>query len=204
MIYISNFSNLIQYNIFRLLLLIVILSELFLFTYTSILSRKSKKSILDKGTIWLVLFAFLVCIILPIFFTSKYVSEDFRNILFPYIFYYIGILLIIFGIAIRWICVFTLKNNFTYIIQTQKNQHLVTGGIYKYVRNPSYTACIIILLGISFSLRHIIALILVTVISIICFEIRIDVEEKALKNQFKQEFKNYCEKTKYKLIPKVY
>lgn len=52
------------------------------------------------------------------------------NLLLPNIFYYIGILLIIDGIFVRDISVWTLKRSFTFYVQTTDNQHLIKMGFY--------------------------------------------------------------------------
>ncbi|WP_406542699.1 methyltransferase family protein [Clostridium ljungdahlii] len=59
------------------------------------------------------------------------------------------------------------------------------------------------LLGIAFSLRNILAPIVVLVICVLCYGIRIKVEEKALREQFKKEFEDYCKRT-YCLFPFVW
>ncbi|MBP2031917.1 protein-S-isoprenylcysteine O-methyltransferase Ste14 [Clostridium algifaecis] len=59
------------------------------------------------------------------------------------------------------------------------------------------------LLGIAFSLRNIFAPIIVLIICIVCYGIRIKIEEKALKEQFKEEFENYRKNT-YCLFPFIW
>ena len=88
-------------------------------------------------------------------------------------------------------------------MQTTCDQHLIQKGFYRYVRNPAYTGSILSLLGIAFSLRNIFAPILVLIICIVCYGIRIKIEEKALKEQFKKEFENYCKNT-YCLFPFIW
>ncbi|WP_227832027.1 MULTISPECIES: methyltransferase family protein [unclassified Clostridioides] len=74
-------------------------------------------------------------------------------------------------------------------------------GLYHIVRNPAYTGSIMSLLGVGFTYQHVLSFITVLIICLICYSIRIHVEEKALKKQFEEEFQQYCMQTKYRLIP---
>ncbi|QXE18370.1 hypothetical protein B5S50_05695 [Clostridium sp. 001] len=114
-----------------------------------------------------------------------------------------GIFLIIAGTIIRAYSVWTLKKAFTLSVQTTSDQHLIQKGFYRYVRNPAYTGSILSLLEIAFSLRNILALLVVLAICVLCYGIRIKVEEKALREQFKEEFEVYCKCT-YCLFPFVW
>lgn len=96
----------------------------------------------------------------------------------------------LFGIIVRLVAVLTLKKAFTLNVQTTNEQHLVTTGIYHKVRNPAYTGSIMSLVGIALSLRNLFATVLVLLFSIICYSIRIYVEEAALRERFQDELKN--------------
>ena len=97
----------------------------------------------------------------------------------------------------------TLKKAFTLNVQTTDKQVLVTTGIYTKVRNPAYSGSILSLIGVALALRNIFSVILIFLISIICYSIRIYVEEQALKKHFKKDFMNYQKHT-YKLFPYIW
>ena len=109
----------------------------------------------------------------------------------------------LFGIIVRLVAVLTLKKAFTLNVQTTNEQHLVTTGIYHKVRNPAYTGSIMSLVGIALSLRNLFATVLALLFSIICYSIRIYVEEAALRERFQDEFKEYTINT-FRLFPYIW
>ena len=77
---------------------------------------------------------------------------------------------------------------------TQSNK-LITGGIYKYIRNPMYLALVILQigLGISLSFLHISLMSIFTAIALHYFIIKR--EETYLRNLFGVEYENYKAKS---------
>lgn len=138
------------------------------------------------------------------FFRSRSVPEFMRGLLFPHFVYYIGTALIIIGVIIRCSAVRTLRRAFTFQVQMSADQHLITRGLYHFVRNPAYTGSMMSLHGVTLAYRSILGMISVIFVCLICYGIRIHIEEKALREQFQQEFEAYCQKTKYRLIPGIY
>lgn len=198
----TQFTNMFEYKIYLYAIGFMFLSELIIWVFTSSGKREnSKKS--DNGSIWVIVFGYCLSIYISYYFTGSAVNTFMKNLILPHLFYYIGIFLIIIGTIIRGYSVWTLKKAFTLSVQTTSDQHLIQEGFYHYVRNPAYTGSILSLLGIAFSLRNILAPIVVLIICIICYGIRIKVEEKALKKQFKKEFEDYCKHT-YCLFPPIW
>ena len=78
---------------------------------------------------------------------------------------------------------------------TQSNK-LITGGIYKYIRNPMYLALVILQigLGISLSFLHISLMSIFTAIALHYFIIKR--EETYLRNLFGVEYENYKAKSR--------
>jgi protein-S-isoprenylcysteine O-methyltransferase Ste14 len=122
---------------------------------------------------------------------------------FEYLFYWIGILVIVSGLIIRWIAIFTLKKFFTVDVATGKEQKIIKDGIYKYIRHPSYTGSLLSFLGLGLSFENILTIIIIFIPICISFLFRIRVEEKALNAAFGDEYIQYCIKTK-RLIPGVF
>ena len=50
----------------------------------------------------------------------------------------IGLILLFTGLSIRWVSIHTLKKYFTANLTIQEDHKLITTGIYKYIRHPSY------------------------------------------------------------------
>ena len=200
----SKFSNLSLFYIFHFVLLLMILAEVFILLYTYQRGTNTKKvNKTDKGTKWMLIFNFYICIYISFYMVGLNVSDSIRNMKLPVIFSYIGVVLMLAGIIVRLCAVFTLKRAFTLSVQTAETQHLITTGIYNKVRNPAYSGSICSLIGTTLGLRSIYALIVVFLLSIGCYSARIHIEEKALIKHFGKEFSDY-EKHTYRLIPLVW
>lgn len=200
----SKFINLIEYKIYLYSIAFLFLSEFVIWLFTSSgFATKQKEKQFDNGTMWLIIIGYCLSIWVSYYFRSQTFTKALRNALLPHVFYCIGIFLIIFGTFIRDFSVWTLKRAFTLSVQTTDNQHLIQKGLYKYVRNPAYLGSILSLLGIALSLRSVFAPFVVLIISLICYGIRIKIEEKALKSQFKEEFNEYCKHT-FSLFPFIW
>lgn len=199
----TKFNELFQYYIFNLSLLILLASEIFIFFYTYQKSCDQDINKTDKGTKWLLYINFLLCIITSFYFVSQKSLLVIRKIVFPDSFTYIGIGFIIIGIIIRLTAVLTLKRSFTLNVQTASEQHLITTGIYKFVRHPAYAGSIISLIGVALSLRNILATVLVLLFCLFCYQFRISIEEKALQKHFGDKYLDYQRKT-YKLFPYMF
>jgi protein-S-isoprenylcysteine O-methyltransferase Ste14 len=182
----------------------MILAEVFIYFYTTNKNKSNEKiNKTDKGSKWLLMINFYVCIYISFFMVSVSVAEKIRNLVLPNIFSYIGVVLMLIGIVIRLAAVLTLKRAFTLSVQTANTQHLITNGIYHKVRNPAYTGSICSLIGTSVGLRNVIAILVVFILSMICYMIRINIEEKALRMHFGEEFIDYKRHT-YHLIPYIW
>jgi len=107
---------------------------------------------------------------------------------------YIGIILLIIGIGIRLISIKQLKSSFS--LELKMPQHIVTSGIYKYIRHPSYTGSLLIIVGSS--MIH--TIIGISLISLAFFLSRIVAEETVLRQS--QDYVGYARETGM-LIPKI-
>lgn len=114
-----------------------------------------------------------------------------------------GFIIICFGIILRNYSIKILGKHFTPTIQLQKNHQLITSGPYSIIRHPSYTGALLALLGSAIWFNSIIGAIVVIVAMMIAYSIRINAEEKALKNLFGHIYTDYQKGTK-KLIPLIW
>lgn len=199
----GKFANIMEYRVVLCAVGLLVLSECLIFIMTSKGRSKSRNGS-DKGSVWLIIIGWYCSMIAGAFFRSQDVPEAVRNLLLPHISYYIGVIMIAAGIVIRCTAVVTLKKAFTLSVQTTDDQRLIKTGLYHFVRNPAYTGSMISLLGVALAYRHILGAAAAAFICIVCYGVRISIEEKALRTQFKEEFKQYCDETKYRLIPKIY
>ncbi len=200
----SKFLNPSLFYMFSSSLVLMMMAELFISFYTHQKRTGTEKiNKTDKGTKWMLMFNFYMCVFISFYMVGNHIPAGFRNLKLPVIFSYFGVILMLAGITIRLWAVLTLKRAFTLSVQTAETQHLITTGIYQKVRNPSYTGSICSLLGTAICLRNVIALSIVFVLSLVCYSARIYVEEKALIKHFGKEFIDYKKHT-YRLLPYVW
>ncbi len=198
----TKFQWTTEYYAFHVLLLLLVISEVYIFCYTHSGVEKNKNTDNDLGTKWLLYINFTICIIISFLCVSQRAPVFIKKVMLPQFFTEIGLLFMIGGVCVRIGAVLTLKKAFTLNVQVRKEQKLVTYGMYKIVRHPAYTGSIFSLLGISMALRNIFATVIVFLLSLICYQIRITVEEKVLIKNF-EKYQSYKEHT-YKLFPYIY
>lgn len=114
-----------------------------------------------------------------------------------------GIALIILGMSIRYISIRTLGRFFTAHLRVDEGRKLIREGIYKKLRHPSYFGMIFSFIGLPLAFSSLIGIICMMLIGIPSILFRINVEEKFLIDEFKNEYLEYRQNS-YKLIPFVY
>ena len=87
-------------------------------------------------------------------------------------------------------------------IEVQKNQKVIDTGMYKIVRHPMYSVTLILFLTMPLILNSIASFIIFLIYPLIIIK-RIKNEEEILEKELKG-YKEYKEKTKYKLIPFIW
>lgn len=87
-------------------------------------------------------------------------------------------------------------------IEVEKNQKVIDTGLYKIVRHPMYAVTIILFLTMPLILNSIISFVIFLIYPFIIIK-RINSEEEVLEKELKG-YKEYKEKTKYKLIPFIW
>jgi protein-S-isoprenylcysteine O-methyltransferase Ste14 len=115
----------------------------------------------------------------------------------------IGLVLLVMGLVIRWIAINTLKKYFTANLTIQQDHKLITTGIYNYIRHPSYLGGALCFAGFGIALGNYVSLFFIFLVNLIMLLVRIDYEEKILKNEFGAEFEEYKKRTK-KLLPALF
>ena len=187
---------------FNFVLLMLFISEIVIFVYAH--GKKDGKEISrDRGTKWLLYFNFIVCIFISFYNVSKKAFSFIRMMKFPGFCIELGIGLMLLGIVIRVSAVLTLRKAFTLNVQVTSRQKLITLGLYRKIRHPAYTGSILSLVGVALALRNLLSVIIVFCCCIICYQIRITVEETVLENRFGDEYTSYKHNT-YKLFPFVF
>lgn len=87
-------------------------------------------------------------------------------------------------------------------IQTDRKQHVISTGVYGFVRHPLYLGCLLMILGAPLLLGSMFGLIF-GLIDVIVLAGRIIGEEKMLVNEL-EGYVDYKKKVKYRLIPYIW
>ncbi len=113
-----------------------------------------------------------------------------------------GISLILLGSLLRRYCFRTLGEYFTGDVRARHDQPVITSGPYRLVRHPSYTAGIMMFMGIGLALGSWLAAALVTVSAIATYTYRVTVEERALLETIGEPYGAYMKERK-RFIPYI-
>lgn len=116
--------------------------------------------------------------------------------------FWLGILLIYAGIALRLYAITVLGAFFTTTVAVAPEQPVIEAGPYRLIRHPSYTGFLITLLGFALSLTNWLSLLVIMGCALIGLSYRIHVEERVLQEHLGQRYQKYMRRTK-RLIPFV-
>jgi protein-S-isoprenylcysteine O-methyltransferase Ste14 len=119
------------------------------------------------------------------------------------IFPIIGIILVAFGLLVRWLAIFSLKRQFTVDVAIRKDHRIISEGIYGLVRHPAYAGSMLSFLGLGLFFANILSIAVIFLPICLAFLHRIRVEEKALIDTFGDEYVRYCKSTR-RLIPGIF
>jgi protein-S-isoprenylcysteine O-methyltransferase Ste14 len=111
-----------------------------------------------------------------------------------------GYVVIVLGAALRWWAIFILGRYFTFEVAVRSTQSVVQSGPYRFVRHPSYTAILIMLLGVGMALANWASLVTLLATGLIGLLYRVRVEERALVEALGQPYIDYRRHTK-RFIP---
>ena len=114
-----------------------------------------------------------------------------------------AIVVLITGLVIRWTAILSLGKAFSVNVAIRTTQKVYQGGLYRWMRHPSYTGMMLAFLAIAVQYQNWICS-LVTLLPITAALLyRIHVEEIALNEAFGAEYASYSQRTK-RLIPGIY
>lgn len=116
---------------------------------------------------------------------------------------WIGVCLIVLGLVVRWSAILTLGRFFTVDVAIHSDHRLVTKGMYRIVRHPSYSGMVVSFAGLGLAFDNWISLLTILLCVVWGLKRRIAVEESALLEEFGEEYATYC-KTTWKMIPGLY
>jgi protein-S-isoprenylcysteine O-methyltransferase Ste14 len=115
---------------------------------------------------------------------------------------WLGVVLLAIGCTLRLWPVFVLGNRFSGLVAIQQGHTLVTTGIYRFIRHPSYLGLILTMIGWGLGFRAGVGLLIAGVIFVVLLA-RIRSEERLLLSQFGDEYAAYRART-WRLIPGIF
>jgi protein-S-isoprenylcysteine O-methyltransferase Ste14 len=117
--------------------------------------------------------------------------------------FWLGISLMVLGVAIRGTAILTLRRFFTVRVTIQESHELIDRGIYRLIRHPSYSGALLSFIGLGFVFRSWLSLAIIVAGALSGLAYRIHVEEEALTAHFGDRYRAYARRTK-RLIPGIY
>jgi protein-S-isoprenylcysteine O-methyltransferase Ste14 len=115
---------------------------------------------------------------------------------------WLGVVLFAAGGVLRLWPVFVLGRRFSGLVAIQPGHELVTTGVFRVIRNPSYLGLLVNSLGWALAFRAGVG-VLLTALLVPPLLARIRAEERLLRTQFGGEYDAYCNRT-WRLVPGIY
>jgi protein-S-isoprenylcysteine O-methyltransferase Ste14 len=116
--------------------------------------------------------------------------------------FWIGIAVMLSGLAFRWYAIKSLGRFFTRTVATRAGQYVVDSGPYRLIRHPSYTGGLLMFLGAGIAMTNWAALLAIMAGAALGYGYRVHVEERALCADLGQPYRDYMLRTK-RFIPHV-
>ena len=191
---IELFPSVFAFLIFYILWLVWFFFEMIFSWTTPFIRNKGNIVFEDIGSTALIVIGSVFCFVLVV-----YLSVNGVYLLAPW-FTYLGLVLFASGMLFRFWAILVLGKYFSPIVGMYKNHAIITKGPYRFVRHPSYTGALVMLLGYAVILRSWIGVIVMLAVMLPIYLYRIRVEERALNRRFSKEYLKYA-KGKKKIIP---
>jgi protein-S-isoprenylcysteine O-methyltransferase Ste14 len=126
--------------------------------------------------------------------TVQFISAIFLNVIggflsFPTM-HEDGLILMALGVAAFIVAVVTMQNNWRAGFNEQQNTKLVTGGIYRFSRNPAFVGFDLLYIGCALAFPNLLNT-AITLAALILFHLQILSEERFLTAQFGDEYTAY-------------
>jgi protein-S-isoprenylcysteine O-methyltransferase Ste14 len=174
----------------------VVLTVVALFTGANLSSGEQE----DRGNRWVLIAFSLIAILIA--FLPAYTDRKGIFVFDGDTMRWLGVVLFTAGGVLRLWPVFILGRRFSGLVAIQAEHTLVTTGIYRGIRNPSYLGLLISTLGWALAFRSGVGVVL-TALMIPPLVARMHSEEKLLRAHFSTEYEAYYART-WRLIPGVY
>ena len=115
---------------------------------------------------------------------------------------WLGLVLCVPGYALIFLSGLALGRQYSQEVTIQEDHHLVTTGIFRWIRNPRYLGVILLAFGLSCLFRSWVGL-GVSLVVVLVLLLRIKDEEAMLRREFGPAWDSYCQKS-WRLIPMIF
>ncbi len=184
--------------------IVIIVCWTIFYLYWLISSFFVKRSVIKRGTSWILWRVAVIVIVVLLFRFIKPETTSFFKFLIRSLFSFgiIGAALTVIGLITAVWARINLGSNWSGYVTYKENQELVTTGPYRLIRHPIYTGMILMFTG-TVLYSGSLFLILIFLIVSINFIIRTKREEKIMIELFDEKYLDYIKRTK-RLIPWIY
>ena len=173
------------------------ISELFLAFTRRAKSNAVSKDRRSTGLIWLVNLAAVALGVVAAYRIHAWRMPR------PDVSLHMGLCVFVMGLVLRWYSIIYLGRFFTVNVAIAPDHRVIDSGPYRFIRHPSYTGALLVVLGFSLCLQNWASLLIVFVPICAVILRRIRIEEQALANALGPAYENYMRRTK-RLIPFIY
>jgi protein-S-isoprenylcysteine O-methyltransferase Ste14 len=119
------------------------------------------------------------------------------------VWFFVGTLTLVCGSLLRRHCFRMLGSFFTGAVTIQPDHRVIDAGAYRWVRHPSYSAALLMTLGIALALDNWIGLAVALVLAFVAYSYRAHVEEQALLASLGAPYARFLASRK-RFVPFVY
>ena len=171
-------------------------------TFASITKRSGNHArARDRGSLWLIFVFFWVALTLG--FSLSFLLPQAAILWNRTWVFFLGIGLMLAGIAFRWYAMKVLGRFFTFDVAIQVGHTVVDVGPYRYIRHPSYTGALLTQMGLGLALGNWAALFAILACVGIGYAYRIAIEEEVLVSALGEPYREYMRRTR-RLIPYLF
>jgi protein-S-isoprenylcysteine O-methyltransferase Ste14 len=114
--------------------------------------------------------------------------------------FFIGVALMVLGIALRQYAIRALGHYFTREVATRADQQVVQTGPYRFIRHPAYSGTLLTILGIGLAMTNWASLVAILLCCFVGHFYRVLIEERALCTSLGQPYVEYMQHTR-RFIP---
>ena len=109
---------------------------------------------------------------------------------------YVGTTIIVLGFLVNISCALQFRRHQTTVIPFRESSALLTGGLYRYTRNPIYMSMIVVLIGFAVAWGSLSPWLVPPAFAVIVNQRFILREEAMLAETFGESYRAYCERVR--------